>query len=110
MTSFQYVIGAIILAILYALYWWGAKCIEGLFDSEIGIKLEMKERYIMRKALKHYHIVELLKNKNGRWYWRLKYNNGSVLAHSETYSSKSKARRTARNLAAKIILCVYKES
>lgn len=39
--------------------------------------------------------VELLKGEKGTWYWRLKAGNGKVLAHSETYSSRLKARKTA---------------
>lgn len=38
--------------------------------------------------------IETLKNKNGKWFWRLVASNGKVLAHSESYSSKRKANQT----------------
>ncbi len=41
--------------------------------------------------------VELLKKRN-KWYWRLVANNGKVLAHSEQYSSKPKAEKTASKI------------
>lgn len=41
--------------------------------------------------------VELVK-KNKDWFWRLRAANGQLLAHSETYSSKTKARKTAMNV------------
>jgi len=64
----------------------------------------------MRKVLKQYHIVRLLQHTNGKWFWRIEYNNGNILAHSETYGTKAKARRAARNLAAKIVAGVYREN
>jgi len=39
--------------------------------------------------------IEILKNKNGKWFWRLKAGNGKVLAHSEAYASKRNCRQTA---------------
>lgn len=43
-----------------------------------------------------YHIQVI--KKSGRWYWRLKSRNGRILAHSEMYSSRGMARKTAREL------------
>lgn len=37
--------------------------------------------------------IIVLKKKG--WYWKLVANNGKTLAHSETYSSKAKAVKTA---------------
>ena len=42
--------------------------------------------------------IQILK-KRALWYWRLVASNGRVLAHSEQYSSKSKARRMAMKFA-----------
>ncbi len=33
-----------------------------------------------------------------QWYWKLVANNGRILAHSETYSSKAKAVKTANRM------------
>ena len=53
----------------------------------------------------YYYIVEVLKGKKGKWYWRLKYSNGRILAHSEIYSAKYQAVKTARNLAINLKNC-----
>lgn len=42
--------------------------------------------------------INVLKNKNGAWFWRLKARNGKILAHSEAYSSKAKALKTVESL------------
>jgi len=60
----------------------------------------------MKEEAKMYRI-EVLKGKSDKWYWRLKYNNGRILAHSETYSSKFQAQKTARNLSINLC-CKYK--
>lgn len=39
--------------------------------------------------------IEILQNKSGVYYWRIVAANGYILAHSETYSSRSKAAQTA---------------
>lgn len=39
--------------------------------------------------------IEILK-KSKSWYWRMKARNGRILAHSETYSSKQKAEKSAK--------------
>jgi len=57
--------------------------------------------------MKDYYIVEVLKGKAGKWYWRLKYGNGNVLAHAETYSSKFQAKKTAHNLAMNLHKCKF---
>lgn len=41
--------------------------------------------------------IQVLKNKAGKWFWRIKARNGKILAHSETYSSKQAALKTAQN-------------
>lgn len=41
--------------------------------------------------------IEVVKGKK-QWYWRIMHRNGNILAHSETYSSREKAVRTAKNL------------
>lgn len=38
--------------------------------------------------------IVVLKKRN-QWYWKLVARNGRILAHSETYSSKAKAVKTA---------------
>lgn len=43
--------------------------------------------------------VEILK-KSKRWYWRIVAKNGEVICHSETYSSKAKAKKTVKALLA----------
>jgi len=42
--------------------------------------------------------IELVKGRN-KWYWKLKSHNGRILAHSETYSSRFQAKKTAIALA-----------
>jgi len=39
--------------------------------------------------------IEILKNKNGKWFWRIKADNGKILAHSEAYASKRNCQKTA---------------
>jgi len=46
--------------------------------------------------MKPSYVVEVIKGK--KWYWRLVFA-GKTLAHSEQYSSKYNAEKTARNLA-----------
>ena len=41
--------------------------------------------------------IVVLKKRN-QWYWKLVAKNGKTLAHSETYSSKAKARQSARSV------------
>ena len=48
------------------------------------------------------YIVEVLKGRAGKWYWKLKYTNGKTLAHSETYSSRYQAVKTARAVACRM--------
>lgn len=36
--------------------------------------------------------------RRGRWYWRLKSYQGRILAHSETYSNKGLAVKTANRV------------
>ena len=55
--------------------------------------------------MKSCYIIEVLKGKKGKWYWRLKYSNGRILAHSETYSSRHQAKKTALNLSTNIFSC-----
>ncbi len=43
--------------------------------------------------------IQILKNANNKWYWRIVAANGNILAHSEAYSSKAKARKTVRSVA-----------
>jgi uncharacterized protein YegP (UPF0339 family) len=38
--------------------------------------------------------LQLRKNINGAWFWRLVASNGKILAHSEIYSSRAKAKKT----------------
>ena len=45
------------------------------------------------------YIIKILKGKKNQWYWRLMHSNGRILAHSEMYSSKFQATKTARNLS-----------
>lgn len=43
--------------------------------------------------------VEMLKNKKKKWFFRIKTaNNGSILCTSESYSSRTAARRTASKI------------
>lgn len=39
--------------------------------------------------------IELKRNGAGQWFWRIMGGNHQVLAHSEGYSSRAKARKTA---------------
>jgi len=39
--------------------------------------------------------IQILRNNRGQWFWRLLAGNNKVLAHSESYSGKNKARKTA---------------
>lgn len=43
--------------------------------------------------------IELFRDVNGCWRWRLRASNAEILATSEAYSSKTKARQTAKRLA-----------
>lgn len=43
--------------------------------------------------------VELFEGRDGQWYWRLEARNGETLAHSEGYTRKWSAKRTARLVA-----------
>ena len=40
--------------------------------------------------------LEVLKGKSGKWYWRIKADNGRILCHSETYSDKCQAMKTLK--------------
>jgi len=48
--------------------------------------------------------IEMLKNKKSKWFWRIKANNGKILAHSESYNSKQACRKTAGMLRGARIL------
>ena len=54
-------------------------------------------------------MVEVLRNKRGKWYWRLKSNaNGRILAHSEDYSRKQSCEKTAWGVAYDLkVICIY---
>ena len=52
-------------------------------------------------------MIELVRNENGAWYYRVKGRNGACLCKSEAYSSRSKARRGARRLIATVLLRSY---
>lgn len=43
--------------------------------------------------------VELFKNVNGEWSWRLVAKNNEILSHSESYTRKWSALRTAKKIA-----------
>ena len=45
------------------------------------------------------YVIEVMIGKGKKWYWRLKYSNGKILAHSETYANRTNALQTATNLA-----------
>jgi uncharacterized protein YegP (UPF0339 family) len=42
--------------------------------------------------------VELVRNKNKKWFFRIKSGNGQILCHSEEYTRKSSAKRIANSL------------
>ena len=46
--------------------------------------------------------IEMLRNKRKKWYFRIKSSNGQILCHSESYSSRTAARRTAAKLKANL--------
>ena len=47
-------------------------------------------------SLLRFKIVVFL-DKNGKWLWHLKsFQNGRIIAHSESYSSRTKAMKTAK--------------
>lgn len=43
--------------------------------------------------------IEITKNKNGCWFWRLVAANGEILAASEAYSSKGACLKTVKGLS-----------
>ena len=43
--------------------------------------------------------IEITKNKNGCWFWRLVAANGEILASSEAYSSKGACLKTVKGLS-----------
>lgn len=52
------------------------------------------------KALKRPPYIELASNATGAiWHWRLRAQNGEIMCASETYASKSNAKRAAERLA-----------
>lgn len=42
--------------------------------------------------------AQLLKNKRNQWYFRFVASNGKILCHSESYSSRTMARRGMMSL------------
>ena len=44
-------------------------------------------------------VIELFKDVNGCWRWRLVSSNGEILASSEAYASKQKCKQTAKRLS-----------
>jgi uncharacterized protein YegP (UPF0339 family) len=44
--------------------------------------------------------VEVFKGSDGQYRWRLRADNGEILASSEAYSSRGKARKTAQKIYA----------
>ncbi len=53
--------------------------------------------------------VEIKKNPEGKWFWHLKTRNGKILAHSENYSSRAKALKTATLINEHMVSCVISE-
>jgi len=53
------------------------------------------------------YLIEVVKGKT-LWFWRLLSVNGKTLAHSESYSSKRHACKTASKIA-KAMGCRYQE-
>lgn len=45
-----------------------------------------------------YLSIELFKDNDSKWRWRLVARNGEILATSEAYSSKQKAKETAKKI------------
>lgn len=43
--------------------------------------------------------IEIIESKK-KYYWRIVHKNGKILAHSEKYSTRGKAKQTAKNLFA----------
>lgn len=44
-------------------------------------------------------VIEVLKNRRGKWFFRAKAGNGNILFHSETYQRRIDAIKTARLIA-----------
>ena len=44
----------------------------------------------------------IILKKRDQWYWKLVARNGKILAHSETYSSRRMAIKTANLLSSKL--------
>lgn len=44
-------------------------------------------------------VIEITKNQNGCWFWRLVADNLQILAHSETYSSKAMCLKTVKSIS-----------
>ena len=50
--------------------------------------------------------IEIKKRAAGDWFFHIKATNGKILAHSETYSSLSKAKQTANKIASNLVAYV----
>ena len=46
-----------------------------------------------------YRVEVRRKGKARAWYWRIVHSNGKTLAHSESYSSRAKATKSASEFA-----------
>ena len=55
---------------------------------------------------KDYIVQVLQKCVGSKWYWRLRSRNGRTLAHSENYSHRSLAAKTAKRIAMRLN-CLY---
>jgi len=45
--------------------------------------------------MKYRYIIDVLQNKKGKWFWRIKAKNSKILAHSEAYSRKKECMKMA---------------
>lgn len=50
----------------------------------------------------HKYIIEVKRGVR-KFFWHLKHANGRILAHSEEYSSKQRAMKTARGISESLI-------
>ena len=75
---------------------------EWLVERNIFMENEPKQEVGMWK-------LEMLKNRRGKFFLRLKSGNGMILMHSESYSQMSAAKRSAQSIMKHLRLAKFVE-
>lgn len=44
------------------------------------------------------HKIQILKNKDRKWYWRIRWSNGRIASSAESYNQKGGAYKSANKL------------